>query len=139
MLRGKQLRCCNCAKQHILQLETETRKNNIVVEGMPEMTGESTGLGPVLKLFNEQLELDIKSSNIDKAHRFGLSFNNKPRQVRFFGIATRDLVLRHVKKLRESRSQIYVNEDLPPPRLKNKGLICVPLPTTLDPKRKLLL
>ena len=63
----------NCAKQHILQLETETRKNNIVIEGMPEMTGESTVLGPVLKLFNEQLELGIKSSDIDKAHRFGLS------------------------------------------------------------------
>ena len=71
----------NCAKQHILQLETYTRKNNIVMEGMPEMTAESTGLGPVLKLFNEQLELDIKSSDIDEAHRFGLSFNNKPRPI----------------------------------------------------------
>ena len=46
------------------------------------MTGESTVLGPVLKLFNEQLELDIKSSDINnKAHRFGLSFNNKPRPI----------------------------------------------------------
>ena len=106
----------NYAKQHILHLETYSRKHNIVIEGMPEVPGETRVMDQVQKFFYEQLNLDIKPSDIDKAHRYGRVFNNKPRPilVRFMGIASRDLVLQNVKKLREARSPIYVNEDLPP-------------------------
>ena len=77
----------NYAKQHILHLETYSRKHNIVIEGMPEVPGETRVMDQVQKFFYEQLNLDIKPSDIGKAHRYGRVFNNKPR--RFMGIASR--------------------------------------------------
>ena len=103
------------AELRILHLETYSRKQNVVLEGLEEHEGEDT-LRSVTNFFTEKMHLPPTiSKDIDKSHRYGRSLHGKPRPVivRFTKISTRDLVLRNVRHLRESRSKVYVNEDLP--------------------------
>ena len=88
-----------CAQQQILQLETYTRKHNIIIEGMPEKQGETCVMGSVLNLLNKSVELPFEADHIDKAHRYGHAFNGKPRPIvaRFVKISSRDLMMKNIK------------------------------------------
>lgn len=74
----------------INELEQYSRKNNVVISGMPEHESESpTGL--VIEL-GRILDVDIRLNDIDAAHRFGRTNNGRSRPilVRFVTRVTRD-------------------------------------------------
>ena len=103
------------SKRRILHLETYSRKRNVVLEGFGERKGEEI-LTFVTTFFSEKMHLPPTiSENIDIVHRYGKSLHGRPRPiiVRFTKISTRDSVLKNIKYLREARSKVYVNEDLP--------------------------
>ena len=74
----------------INELEQYSRKNNVVISGIPEHESESPA-GLVIEL-GRILDVDIRSNDIDAAHRFGRANNRRPRPilVRFVTRVTRD-------------------------------------------------
>ena len=103
------------AKLRILHLETYSRKQNVIIEGFDEHEGEQIPT-LVTNFFTKKMHLPPAiAEDIDKVHRYGRSMHGRPRPiiVRFTKISSRDSVLRNVKHLRDARSKVYVNEDLP--------------------------
>lgn len=84
--------------------EQYSRKNNIRITGITETANENI-LNCVLELFNTKLELQLRPEDIEKAHRSGTKGTQpRPIIVRFCSYATRDLVYRRRKKLKDKLS-----------------------------------
>lgn len=81
-------------------LEQYSRKNNVVISGVPEEDGESA-LGIVIEL-GRVLGVSIRPEEVDAAHRFGKP-SGKPRPIlaRFVTYSKRDEFYRERKNLRE--------------------------------------
>ena len=96
-------------------LEGQTRRHNIVVDGIKESVKEkvSESEEKVRKLFSEKLQLDHLKIELDWAHRTGkpVTPSEKPRPivVRFLRLKDKLAVLDKAKNLKGSG--IFINED----------------------------
>jgi len=103
------------------ELNDLQRRNNLRIDGLPEVdaeTPEQTAVS-VTSLLQEKLELP--SLSMESAHRMGQRQENRPRPVvvKFKRQVDRDAALRHGKKLKGTK--IYLNEDLCPASQKMKA------------------
>ena len=100
--------------QRIFQLETYSRRSNLVIEGVEESEGE---VCPqiVSETLHKYFKITVSQASIDKAHRFGRAFGDRPRpiMVRFTSHITRDNVLYAARSIKDKPMNIFVNEDLP--------------------------
>ena len=100
--------------QRILQLETYSRRSNLVIEGVEELEGE---VCPqiVSETLHKYFKITVSQASIDKAHRIGRAFGDRPRpiMVRFTSHTTRDNVLYAARSSKDTPMNIFVNEDLP--------------------------
>ena len=122
------------ANSRVDELETYTRRDNLIISGLPvESYAEATsstdqdGRGEssdgteksILKLFNDQLKVNVTPSDVSVAHRLrkrggSSAANNGPPAVivRFTNRKTRDRVYNARRELRNMSSRIFINEDL---------------------------
>jgi len=118
------------ANEKIEALENYTRKDNLIIDGLPLVsyaeaassgtTSESSEVTEesVLKFANTALQVPLQKSDISIAHRMGKPQNNSPPRiiVRFTNRAARNAMYGARRKLRDYQEQngmkIYVNEDL---------------------------
>ena len=93
--------------------ETYTRKYNLVIiSGAEEKEHENIDRA-VVRLSSEHLQVYVGTADFDKVHRYGRSWNGKPRPViaKCFSLAVRDSIMQNAKKL--AGTGIFINEDLP--------------------------
>jgi len=95
-------------------VETEVRKINLVVAGVPDDEKENETLlrSKVQNIFN--LMIPKENVSIDTVTRLGKFNQSKTRfvRVRFVTMRERELVWRHVMK-QKPNPPVYINEDLP--------------------------
>lgn len=117
-------------KSRLEVLEAYTKRDNLLIAGLPvetyvdaaAPTGREKSLQSqsveqsVIKLFNQELGVPIKASDISIAHRLKKSntTDNHPPVtfVRFTNRKARDAVYDARRQLRKSSAKIYINEDL---------------------------
>ena len=114
-------------------LESQQRRNNIVVDGIPESPNEkwSDSEEKVRKMIQEKLHLDQSNICLERVHRTGKprtltedTTNTRPRTivVKFLRFKDREAVLQRAKQLKGTN--IYLNEDFPEAvRQKRKELL----------------
>ena len=93
--------------------ETYTRKYNLVIiSGVEEKEHKNIDCA-VVRLISEHLQVNVGTADFDKIHRYGRSWNGKPRPViaKCFPLAVRDSIMQNAKKL--TGTGIFINEDLP--------------------------
>jgi len=122
------------ATSRIDELETFTRRDNLIISGLPlESYAEATGAADndghgessectektVLKLFNDQLKVSVTPADISIAHRLrkrggGSTVNSGPPAaiIRFTNRKIRDKVFNARRVLRNVGARIFINEDL---------------------------
>lgn len=107
-------------EDHILAVDQNTRKRNLIVTGIPEVVNENsdTLIAKLYGIFQPYIDI-LDRSDFDVAYRLG-DVNRNPRKgrpivVKFFCEAVRNLVsqIRFNLDDDESTSKIYLNEDLP--------------------------
>jgi len=122
------------ANSRVDELEAYTRRDNLIISGLPvesyaEASGstDQDGRGEssegteksLLKLFNDQLKVNVSPTDISVAHRLrkrggSSAVNNGPPAVivRFTNRKIRDRVYNARRELRNMSTRIFVNEDL---------------------------
>ena len=100
--------------QRHLQLETYSRRSNLILEGVEEVEGENCTQAIIITL-HSKFRITVNAADIDKAHRYGRAFGGKPRPliVKFVSHTARDNILYAARSSKEKPPGIYVNEDLP--------------------------
>ena len=104
------------------RLEQYSRRSNLRFHGIDESDNDDT-TAKVLAIANGIMKVEppLLIGDIVTSHRLGKpSAGGKPRPVivRFTDNRPRDVILRAKRQLRDSRSQIFVNEDLTQHRAK---------------------
>lgn len=95
-------------------LENQSRRSNLLIDGIAEEKGETTG-GLEIKIqqmLSEKLGLDGSNIEIEKVHRLGkFQEGRRPRKiiVKLLRFKDRQRILSSTKKLKGT--SIYVNED----------------------------
>ena len=94
------------------KLETYSRKHNVIFEGVNEDADENV-TSKIIDIYTNKLMIQATKHDFDKIHRFGTSFNGKPRPiiVRCITHSLRDATLRNGKRLKGSN--LFVNDDVP--------------------------
>lgn len=121
------------ASARIESLESYTRRDNLLITGLPmESYAEATATNAesepslateqaVLKLFNEQLGVQISSADISIAHRLKKRHSTNTRSVdtrppvtivRFTTRKAREAVYNARRQLKGNSTPIFINEDL---------------------------
>jgi len=122
------------ANSRVDELEAYTRRDNLVISGLPvesyaeaSSSTEQDGRGEssegteksLLKLFNDQLKVNVSPADISVAHRLrkrggSSAVNSGPPAVivRFTNRKTRDRVYNARRELRNMNTRIFINEDL---------------------------
>lgn len=96
------------------ELEQYGRRNALRVSNeWPEVENENTDL-LILSMANDQLGVQLEPTDISRSHRVGSSFAKKPRPVlvKFTSYRARERVFRARTKLKNSGTNIFINEDL---------------------------
>ena len=119
-------------KERLIKLEYHTRRNNLRLDGIPEVNGQETDtdcynkvMNELSKLFEDDLDANeptrvVKSSlekakdmTINRIHRYGTYIKGRNRSIIFnlqwFG--DREYIINNRKHLNQG---IFVNEDFPP-------------------------
>lgn len=104
-------------EDYILQLDTASRKRNLVITGLSESKGESSDF-LVLKVFNffQPYVSTLETTDIDCAYRIGKkSAKSRPIICKFVCEKTRNEVYAIRNELNDdaSTTKVYLNEDLP--------------------------
>lgn len=110
-------------------LEAQCKKNNIVIDGIPELPNEKwqDSEEKVKHIFQDKLKLDAKDMIIDRVYRIGKfksANSSKPRpvMVRFLSQKAKQQVMEKAKYLKGTK--IFLNEDYPESvRQKRKELL----------------
>ena len=99
--------------ERVEELQQYTRRNCLLVTGIPESTGENTDV-LIQELARDKMKFELKEYDIDRTHRTGQSYNGKPRAiaVKFTRYTTRNNFMKHRKQLKGTR--IGVQEMLTP-------------------------
>ena len=97
------------------QLETYSRRANLILEGLEEEEAENL-LQTCITCLLDKFHTSMNPNDIDKVHRYGRSFNGRPRPViiKFISHNARDKVLLSTRMFKQKPRDLYVNEDLPP-------------------------
>ncbi|KAJ8246345.1 hypothetical protein GJAV_G00266670 [Gymnothorax javanicus] len=107
------------------ELEQYSRRDNVVIRGIPEEEGEDTN--ETIKKVGEAIGVNIEDIDISVSHRFGRSQNGKPRPivVKFVRRDTRTKVMQAKKNLRGSSEYkgVFIDEQLTPLRAKLFSLV----------------
>lgn len=96
-------------------LENQSRRKNLVFDGIPESAHEtwSDSEDNIWKIFTEKLKLDSRHIELERVHRSGKppARDEKPRPivVQFLRFKDRNAILEKAKNLKGSN--IYINED----------------------------
>lgn len=94
-------------------IENQTRRNNVIFDGVPESTKETwkESEEKILNVLKSNMGF-TEDPSIERAHRVGTAKPNKSRPVvvKFASFKDREAVLQNGKKLKGST--IYVREDL---------------------------
>ena len=103
--------------EKILDLQTRSMRDNIVIQGISEGDRESWAdtEKKVLEFMKKELKINNASEEmIDRAHRIGTKINNKPRGivVKFASSKFKDTIFQHVKHLHGK--DYIVQEQFPP-------------------------
>lgn len=108
-------------------LEGQTKRNNIIIDGVPESENESWNdtESKVRKILSENLQMNEKQIEIERAHRAGdpkTANRHRPIVVKFLRWKDKEAFMATGKKLKNTN--IYLNEDYSEAvRLKRKELI----------------
>ena len=99
--------------ERVEELQQYTRRNCLLVTGIPESTGENTD-ELIQELARDKMNFELKEYDIDRTHRTGQSYNGKPRAiaVKFTRYTTRNNFIKNRKQLRGTK--IGVQEMLTP-------------------------
>ena len=103
-------------KERIIQIEGQSRRNNLLFDGIAEKrdeTWEDTEY-ELVKFMQRQLNIDdAEYISFERVHRLGIK-NNKPRTIvaKFSFYKEREIVWNSRSKL--SRTNFWVSEDYPP-------------------------
>lgn len=96
-------------------LEQYTRRNSLRIYGMEESEHEDI-FDAVIKLFQNDMDLETQPADIDRIHRLGKKKSDgKPRPVivKFATYRQRNFVFKAKSRLKNySNGKVYVNEDL---------------------------
>ena len=115
----------NSHNSQILELRTKSMENNVIVNGVEEKAPERTNpasLASILKnVFIQEMRMDESVANdlrIEKLYRMG-NFDSRnltfprPIFIQFKDKHYKDTVMKHVKVLRDNKSNIRVSQQLP--------------------------
>ena len=103
-------------RERVRELEDYSRRNNLILDGIPERSGETNEnlQVAVVNIFKEKMNVN---ANVEIAHRLGRSGNpnhnpSRPRQVivKMRNFSDRQACIRSASKLKGTN--IYINEDL---------------------------
>lgn len=99
-------------------LETQCKQNNILIDGVPEISNEKwqDSEEKVKEIFQDKLELDYNKMIIEKVHRIGKfksanSTRPRPIMVRFQSHKDKKQVMDKAKCLKGTK--IFLNDDYP--------------------------
>ncbi|KAJ8360652.1 hypothetical protein SKAU_G00171770 [Synaphobranchus kaupii] len=102
-------------------LENQSRRNNLIFDGIKESARESWAdtEGKVRTFISQKLKLDAGAMPIERAHRRGKTDpggdKQRPIVVKFFNFKDRDLIMKKrqelKKELKKNAPGIYINED----------------------------
>lgn len=126
-------------EDHILTVDQNTRKKNLIVSGIPEVLNENsdTLIAKLYGIFQPYIDI-LDRSDFDVAYRLGdahrKSKKGRPIVVKFFCEAIRNLVsqIRFNFDDDESTSKIYLNEDLPKTLNDRRNLMRLVVKTARD-------
>ena len=92
------------AQQKVNDLEQYSRRNCLIVSGLPETSGED--VSRLVKQLGEAAGVEINTIDIDAAHRLGKPSNHKPRNiiVKFTTFVKRQQMYAARKQLRSARA-----------------------------------
>ena len=104
--------------EKIIDLQTRSMRDNLVVRGIDETENESweTTEAKVVKFMKSELKIpDAEIPKIDRAHRIGPKIKDRPRNVvvKFASSKGKSRVFKYVKNL-GGKKQFGVQEQLPP-------------------------
>jgi hypothetical protein len=109
----------------VMQLESSSRKNNIIVFGVPENLDVNetynTTLDIVLKLFNDKLGSDCSSADLNSIYRIGKVRGKRPILVSFVQFSKKISVMSNSSKLKGS--EFSMSDDLIPQARAERKLI----------------
>lgn len=104
-------------EDYILQVDTSSRKKNLIITGLNESKGETSDF-LILKILNffQPYASTLEMSDIDSAYRLGKkSGKSRPIVCKFLSEKTRNDIysIRNELGDDEATTRIYLNEDLP--------------------------
>jgi hypothetical protein len=107
----------NMQNEKILDLQSRSMRENLVIRGISEDTNESwqDTEQKVINFMKKEMKIDdAESLMIDRAHRMGTKVANKPRNivVKFISSKSKDKIFKNVKNL-AGKKQYSVQEQLP--------------------------
>lgn len=114
----------NTQNSQILELQSRSMENNVIVNGVEEKAPEKTNpekLPLILKnVFIHDMGMDetvVNSLRIEKLHRMG-SFDSRrkfprPISIQFAERQSKDAVMKNIKVLKENKSSVRVAQQLP--------------------------
>lgn len=95
------------------QVDTKTRKNNIIIDGVPETNNEVTET-TVLGIINKA-DCNIQPADINAVYRFGTAKGKKPRSIMITlnTAKTKDLILKNIKEIKKKNGNkhLWFNKD----------------------------
>ena len=114
----------NTQNSQILELQSRSMENNVIVNGVEEKAPEKTNpekLPLILKnVFIQDMGIDetvVNNLRIEKLHRMG-SFDSRrkfprPILIQFADKQSKDTVMKNIKVLKENKSSVRVAQQLP--------------------------
>lgn len=103
-------------ENHLDRLEAYSRRNCVLIHGIPEADAktEPECLNHVLEIFNNKLDLQIQSGQVDRAHRLGpvRQPGGKPRAVIVKFLAYKDKKTVYSMKKKLKASPLLITESL---------------------------
>ncbi len=113
-------------KEHVIRIEAQDRRNNLIIDGIQETEGENC-LQTVYKVMHEKLELENpKDIKIDRCHRLGNGKKPRPMIFKVHHFTDRERIWGARRKLKDT--SLWLREDFPIEIVKRRQI--------LDPVRK---
>ena len=108
------------------RLETSSKRNNLIVEGLPEPDGRREDVEKTIGQLFDQLSVN-KGVNFEACYRMGSYTKGKPRPIflSFEKMADRNLLYAKRMDLRHTADyqRVWINEDLGPISKRKRGII----------------
>lgn len=103
------------------KLDNNSRKNNIIVFGLPEVDGNDNPAADFASFAINKLEIDISPNVLSNAYRIGKNHGHRPLFVQFSQYKFKNQVMQNVSKLKGTK--ISISDDLTPSARAHKKII----------------